>query len=463
MNQAPGSTLQVKDICSRLLALEQKYDLLDWEVEGVKLWQAQRMQLYWKIARKTGVLEKRAKKKKSNSGLSDKISKTKLLFNSLCSPAFMGRSRLDVMVFPSNRIQRQDNRAMEPYVDPWIRQYADEQLKYLVVEVADAEILHLSFYRPYAHLYVRNWLLENNKRRKRFEPQWSLETQEFLNQLAQELNETFSFSVPLNLNRMFKSGYVRFMANYRVYTAMLKRRKPQKILLVCGYGRAALIKAAKDLGIEVIELQHGTFSPYHLGYSFPERKEPLDYFPDTLYCWGPFWSDITALPPCRIEYTGFPHFRKQRNAYQNLERNAGQIVVLSQPVIGHRLADLLWQHREVLAPYHIVYKLHPFEYHRVWENTSLVRLMKLPNFSLRKDTDLYRLLAESEFALGVFSTALYEAIGFGCKPVFADLPGLEYMAPLIDQYGVPVLKPGSSIEPLIRQAKTCEVPVDDLF
>ena len=33
----------------------------------------------------------------------------------------------------------------------------------------------------------------------------------------------------------------------------------------------------------------------------------------------------------------------------------------------------------------------------------------------------------SEYQLGVFSTALYEGVEFGCKTILADLPGIEYM------------------------------------
>jgi hypothetical protein len=47
--------------------------------------------------------------------------------------------------------------------------------------------------------------------------------------------------------------------------------------------------------------------------------------------------------------------------------------------------------------------------------------------------ELYRYLAESEYLAGVFSTAIYEGLAFGCKTVIIELPGAEYMEELMDK------------------------------
>ena len=65
---------------------------------------------------------------------------------------------------------------------------------------------------------------------------------------------------------------------------------------MCSYNRSYIIKAAKDLNIETIELQHGTFSKYHLGYSFPGRRKKIDHFPDKFYSWGKYWNELIELP-----------------------------------------------------------------------------------------------------------------------------------------------------------------------
>ncbi len=62
-------------------------------------------------------------------------------------------------------------------------------------------------------------------------------------------------------------------------------------------GRGELIKAANDLNIEIIELQHGTYSKYHLGYSFPNNNNnnKHTYFPTKFYVWNKYWKDLNKL------------------------------------------------------------------------------------------------------------------------------------------------------------------------
>jgi hypothetical protein len=44
---------------------------------------------------------------------------------------------------------------------------------------------------------------------------------------------------------------------------------------------------------------------------------------------------------------------------------------------------------------------------------------------------LYQLFAESKVQVGVYSTAIYEGIGFGLQTILIRLPGIEYMDELI--------------------------------
>ena len=55
------------------------------------------------------------------------------------------------------------------------------------------------------------------------------------------------------------------------------------------------VAAAKRAGVKVIELQHGTITPYHLGYSYPEQQKNIG-FPNELWCFGKFWFENTKMP-----------------------------------------------------------------------------------------------------------------------------------------------------------------------
>ena len=59
----------------------------------------------------------------------------------------------------------------------------------------------------------------------------------------------------------------------------------------------------------------------------------------------------------------------------------------------------------------------------------LVEAAALSNVEIvdHNQRNLYAHFAESEHQVGVFSTAMYEGLAFGCKTYIVDLPGCEYM------------------------------------
>ena len=59
----------VKELCEFIWYLEDKYNLLDFEIDGVKIWQYLRMEIYYLMAKELGVLEQRNKSQQSISVL----------------------------------------------------------------------------------------------------------------------------------------------------------------------------------------------------------------------------------------------------------------------------------------------------------------------------------------------------------------------------------------------------------
>ena len=66
---------------------------------------------------------------------------------------------------------------------------------------------------------------------------------------------------------------------------------------------------------------------------------------------------------------------------------------------------------------------------------ELVEADKNPNFTVidNSQTPLYKLLAESKYLIGAFSTAIYEGLQFDCISFIVDLPGVESLETLIDK------------------------------
>jgi len=224
-----------------------------------------------------------------------------------------------------------------------------------------------------------------------------------------------------------------------LYKKILKKTKPNEIYVVVSYGRAELIKAAKDLNINVIELQHGTFSKYHLGYYYPNRKN-VDYFPDEFWVWNEYWKNLIEFPIDKdnIKIYSFRYLEnlKKRYHYKNKKR---QIVVLGQGGLTDRMAKKILDNIDFFKDFSLIFKLHPEEYGRNNLYKNLSKLKAKLSVKIVEDVDLYRLLAESEYQAGVFSTALYEGIEFNCKTILFNLPGIEYMDKFIEMYEVEVI------------------------
>ena len=64
----------------------------------------------------------------------------------------------------------------------------------------------------------------------------------------------------------------------------------------------------------------------------------------------------------------------------------------------------------------------------------MVEASLFDNFEVIDNSEipLYRLLAESNYQVGAFSTAIYEGMMFGCKTFILDVPVVEYLDDLVE-------------------------------
>ena len=76
-----------------------------------------------------------------------------------------------------------------------------------------------------------------------------------------------------------------FYAQYKIYSRFFRRKKPKQVYLINSYINMAIVKAAKDQGITVIEFQHGVINKTHYAYNV---IKPFDksYYPDQLLTFG---------------------------------------------------------------------------------------------------------------------------------------------------------------------------------
>lgn len=220
------------------------------------------------------------------------------------------------------------------------------------------------------------------------------------------------------------------------YRKIFKRTNAKYVFAV-NAARMPLQAAAQSLGMKVIEIQSGVFSKYSLQFSWPGSPK-IEYIPDEIWTWGDYWtSGIERAGGQSVRVIGsteeFESIRERHTA-----KIAGQVVVLSQPLIGLDILQAAIDFAAARPDLKVIFKLHPRneidEFANYLATAAISDGKPAPaNLSLMQfEKSSLEVIAESEISVGVFSTALIEAAGLGAKVAIIKLPGWEHLAPLID-------------------------------
>ena len=355
----------------------------------------------------------------------------RLLKNALSNYLFFNSQKVDVLVFNHSRSKLVENRLIDPYTH------------YLVKDLIKNNISFLEFESPHNGKHVREkklykryldgiFILRNIKNIFT-KININQKTKKIVERLSKEINErTDNF---LDIKKILISNTKQFIPTYCFYLKLLRRTKPKKIYLIVSYGRGELIKAANDLNIEIIELQHGTYSKYHLGYSFPNGNNKA-YLPTKFYVWNKYWKDLINLPfqLDKVIIYPFKYLEIEKKKYNYKKKEKDSLLILSQGGITESILSKIINNNAFFQKFNITFKLHPNEYHMISSYKNLIYIQKKFNAKLVTNINLYEYLAKSEYQAGVFSTSLYEGVEFNCKTILLDVPGIEYMDKFIENY-----------------------------
>lgn len=423
----------VKDICEAFFDLEERYNLNYVEIQGCFAWQLIRMHLYYDITRKTGLFG--APQQKSLSLLDKFATFIPFFKNSLLHNPFGGRYHTDILVFDHPRKVLFNGEYCDIY-SKFLVDFLDGDYSF---EVLESPYLNHHYTQKRDYIRYTDAIQLGSYVHKKFNKvEFSQKEEELILNVQKELED--AFNVTLNIQWMLKIHILNFQYDYEKYVELFEKRRPERVFVVVAYENHAVVAAAKHLGIEVIELQHGTITYYHLGYSYPERTRlngEIPYFPDKILSFGDYWmsEEMSPISMENVIPVGFPYFEHQSRDFIGLEAVPNQIVFISQGVIGKYLSRLALEFAKGNDDLKIIYKLHPGEYETWRQNyPDLVEASGFDNFEVIDSSEipLYKLLAESTYQVGAFSTAIYEGLMFGCRTFILDVPGVEYLEDLIE-------------------------------
>ncbi|MCL2157217.1 MAG: CDP-glycerol glycerophosphotransferase family protein [Methanobrevibacter sp.] len=430
------SNKTIKEVCDTLFSLEKKYDLNQMKIQGVYAWQLVRIYVYYEISRKIRVF---GAPQQAKITLIDKIlSFLPFLKNSLFSNPLKGDYHKNILIFDHPRKVKHKGEFKDIY-----SYFLMDDLDTSSYEVIETPYLNKHFTKKEEYIkYNDSFLLGSYFYKKRTKIHWEANEKDKIDIIQREISS--SFNIEIDLLNIMKNHILDFKYQYKKYDQLFKKRTPKYVFVVVAYENQAMIAAAHDNNIEVIELQHGTISNYHLGYNFPNKKDKnnIKYFPSKILVFGSYWREVANYPiemenivPC-----GFPFSDENIRSYLNIEKKSNQILFISQGVIGKYLSEFAYDVAKKLEnmkeKYKIIYKLHPGEYSTWQKNYSyLKKCEKLANFHIidNSEVSLYDLFSKSEYQVGVFSTAIYEGLLFNDKTFILDSPGSEYMDSLVEK------------------------------
>lgn len=224
---------------------------------------------------------------------------------------------------------------------------------------------------------------------------------------------------PALLNKKVLSRNDYFVSIYSsMIKWLLKKVKPKILLLGCAsYGNytAVVCKLAKEMGIKVIELQHGSTlgnSAYQKLDNLKYDKDYYDYLPDCYFTFGDYWKKSIGWA-----YEKFSVGNAYLNRYiesNGLTKPKYDYLVLSQPFNG--VGEFVKTLSSKLYNKTILLRLHPQE---DWEDNR--RLYEgYDNVILSHGTSLYDDIINCSGIVGWSSTCLFEVLAFGKVPIVID-------------------------------------------
>ncbi len=445
----------IKTLFEEFQQMEQELDLFNKVISGVRFWERIRAQIFLSIFEKHLF----GTEQSSSRQMGGKI---KFYIRSLIDirrNPFFSRPKEVLFVGSSRRILTPDGFWKDIYIDPIMERLHCSSIciEYDLMRkhrepALTQPLRYFDFIKVFGSILIHLGLKRGT---------YNKEDISLLETIEASIYKRFDYRI--NLKRKLPKDIHRWRIFTTLYRLLLKWIRPKAVVLICSYGKEALIEAAKSLAIPTIELQHGVISPYHPGYVFPNGVIKST-FPDYLLTFGEYWKKCAKypIPQSHILSVGYPHLESKRSLTTGT-RNDHQIVFISQERSGALISKFAVHLRKLLpSEFKVVYKLHPLEADR-WKSLY-PWLAKSDIEVIGTERDLYEIFKESRIQVGIFSTALFEGMAFGLSTFLIRAPGIEYFKPLIDMNVVHVVSTPEDLFRMIRDdTHTTQFDVDFFF
>ena len=434
-NSSSGSAqLGIDEVWQVFASIEQAEKLPAWRIGGVYLWPLLRDRLMREVAEQLGIYERRPEQTKVTDA----------------PPAQFQITPSEYAVIP---FLRRNPQGIDPFSAPVVEALEADGISPLIfgmgvedldsgrpqVEHLEREFVHR--YRNIAKFMVAPWVMPALGGKAHI-AKYARVIRHIETSLPSPVqpsdagtNQPGSQSVAGRYRKFPRWLLVEFTAQKIGWKQLFSKAGVRKLFVVNAWKRA-LIAGAQEAGVWVVELQHGATSSIHPLLSWP-GQEHVAYLPNEFYQWGQYWSDCAQLPSDVVRTTiGAPNAITNMRSRQ-LAKIANSVLVTSQAHATSSIVAFVKAAAQAHPTAVFTIKPHPQEdvqqIHRLLTADQPSGLMPSNVRVAEVGANTLELMARSQFVLGVYSTALFEATALGAKVGVLKFAGWGHIRALVER------------------------------
>ena len=234
----------------------------------------------------------------------------------------------------------------------------------------------------------------------------------FSDTFVRKINNEFNISLQ---KKFYQERITDFLGETCYYRNLYKILKPRSIFFIQNGIHKGMIKAAKELQIPIVELQHGEFGVTHPAYFYPvgfDKKHIVAA--DYLFVWSDFWKNRINFPGVKIITMGNSYYFIKKEERENTKKYDFSIIsnTLHTPIFDDFLENLF----ETGYNGKICYKLHPQqknEYESIKERWAERKNVDVILF----EKNAIDIIKESSAIFAIHSTVVFQALDMNCKVI----------------------------------------------
>ncbi len=423
--------IKYDEFCKKFCEVESRYKLFDLEFNGIKYWKYARYYICWVVREKLfGISAPFWFDDKNEWKLPQYTHKYQKVTDAIFHNINLG-SQKDILLFTFSRRIKRGNKYISPVTDEIA---LNLEKSHCIVETPYCE----GYYRPTPIRDIKYFDVWDGvgKEHKIYTPinRGQLRKQ-LLYIFEQEFDIIFTAEekriLLININ-YFIMHRSELMTNYR---RVISKINPKLVLYTSAYigNGVVLTETLKEMGIPSVEILHGYEDDNIVPYNYSEVGMN-DALPDYIFVYSQIQKDLIkwGIPKDNIRVVGYPEGEKRSTELlAQKKKNKKKVITIISSLhqsIEKYVNDLAKKIDK--DKYEIVFKLHPAEFGS-WKSIYKTLSNEIQIID-SNDKDIHYYLANSDFVIGINSTALFEAAFYPVDVFILEEEGYQGMKIMLE-------------------------------